>query len=150
VHRTSRRGESHHRPEPHRGPGGTIVVACVAGAVAVLVVLALPVFLPRTNARATNAGAAPAAGASHPWDATSDGAEAGMQSISRGTQAANAARLSPDPVATVRDASLKYKSSRLIEIKDELAKIDATDWKTQADLDRRQALLDEQGRLLSR
>ena len=120
----------------------TIYVTVVVGACAVLAVLALPMVVPPTKpAPARKTGP-------KPWDAPSGGAQAGLESIGRGTHAASSARLQPDPVAAVRGGAMRYTSARLAEIRDEIAKIDANPWATSADADRRRALVEEQQRLL--
>jgi hypothetical protein len=127
------------------GPTSTIYITCVVGACAVLAVLALPMIVPpaKPSAPANSAKDAP-----KPWDAPSGGAQAGLENISRGTHAAGAARLTPDPVAAVRDGSMRYSAERLAEIRDEIAAIDANPSSTAADAERRRLLVEEQRRLL--
>lgn len=143
MHRAIPRGQHHRKPEPHEGPWPRIVVASVIGAFAIVAVMALPVLMPKPAAPTATPEKRPDA-----WDSTGGGAQAGLESISRGTHAASMTRLSPDPVAAVRDVSARYTATRLAEIKEEIAKIDANDWRTQADIDRRQALVEEQRRLI--
>ena len=120
----------------------TIYITVVVGACAVLAVLALPMVVPPAN------HAPPRKAGPKPWDAPSGGAQAGLESISRGTHAASSARLAPDPVEAVRGGAMRYTSARLAEIRDEIARIDANPWAGAADADRRRALVDEQQRLL--
>jgi hypothetical protein len=124
------------------GPTSTIYITCVVGACAVLAVLALPMIIPPAKP------SPPRSDAPKPWDAESGGAQAGLDNISRGTHAAGAARLTPDPVAAVRDGSMRYTAERLAEIRDEIATIDANQSPAAADVERRRALVEEQQRLL--
>ena len=142
MHRTRNRSERpHRRSEPRNGSGAKIVLAGVIGVFAMLSVIALPAVVP-------SAKPPRAKPASKAWDAPNGAAQAGLENISRAAHAAKATRLTPDPVANVRDVSAKYKTARLAEIRDEVAKIDANHWHSGQDLQRRRALLDEQQRLL--
>jgi hypothetical protein len=137
-----RHRRSREKADGRAGPTSTIYITCVVGACAVLSVLALPMIIPPAKPSPHRQDATKA------WDAPSGGAQAGLDNISRGTHAAGAARLTPDPVAAVRDGSMKYTAERLGEIRDEIAKIDATSSPTAADAERRRVLVDEQRRLL--
>jgi hypothetical protein len=143
MHRTRSRQQQrpHRRSEIRNGSGSKIVFAGLVGGFAVLAVLALPVIVPSADSPRVP----PARNA---WDAPSGAAQAGLDNITRATHAASITRLAPDPVSNVRDVSAKYTTARLAEIRDEVAKIDANEWRSERDLQRRQVLLAEERRLL--